>query len=162
MRPSVTAPVGDAYFVPGFGVHLDGNGDRCGHPTTWAFLQQDGPNHLGSWYNVLPEYQAALITSGCVPPRLEISGDNTYAAGSNVLPQPPSHNIARFALYLNTQQQSASPSPYAADGSFTLSMWFTKAECQQNEQWVRHARIQHTPHETPHDIPHDIPHAHLS
>ena len=36
-------------------------------PTTWTILQQDGPNHLGLWYNVLPEHQIALITSGCVP-----------------------------------------------------------------------------------------------
>ena len=40
---------------------------RCGAPTTWTILQQDGPNHLGLWYNVLPEHQQALITSVCVP-----------------------------------------------------------------------------------------------
>ena len=39
----------------------------CGHNTTWTILRrQDGPNHLGLWYNVLPERQMALITSGCV------------------------------------------------------------------------------------------------
>ena len=40
---------------------------RCGHPTTWTILQQDGPYHPGLWYNVLPEHQMALITSGCAP-----------------------------------------------------------------------------------------------
>ena len=25
----------------------------------------DGPNHLGLWYNALPEHRMALITSGC-------------------------------------------------------------------------------------------------
>ena len=40
------------------------------HPrTTWTVIQHDGPNHLGLWYNVLPEYQVALITSGCVQRR---------------------------------------------------------------------------------------------
>ena len=32
-------------------------------PTTWTVLQQDGPNHLGLWHNVLSEHQMALITS---------------------------------------------------------------------------------------------------
>ena len=32
-----------------------------------TILQQDGPNHLGLWYNALPEHQMALITSGSVP-----------------------------------------------------------------------------------------------
>ena len=36
-----------------------------GPPQTWTILQHDGPNHLGLWYNVLPEHQMALITSGC-------------------------------------------------------------------------------------------------
>ena len=36
-------------------------------PTTWTILQKDGPNYLGLWYNVLPEYQMALITLGYVP-----------------------------------------------------------------------------------------------
>ena len=35
----------------------------AGSPTTWTVLQQDGPNHLGLWYNVLPEHHMALITS---------------------------------------------------------------------------------------------------
>ena len=31
---------------------------------------EDGPDHLGLWYNVLPEHQMALITSGlCAPVR---------------------------------------------------------------------------------------------
>ena len=38
-------------------------------PTTWTTLQQDRPDHLGLWYNVLPEHQIALITSVCVPCR---------------------------------------------------------------------------------------------
>ena len=33
--------------------------------TAWTILQQDGPNHLRLWYNALPDYQMALITSGC-------------------------------------------------------------------------------------------------
>ena len=38
---------------------------RC---AVWSIIQRDGPNHLGLWYNVLPEHQMALITSGlCVP-----------------------------------------------------------------------------------------------
>ena len=36
-------------------------------PTTWTIFQQNGPNHLGLWYNVLPGHQTALTTSGCVP-----------------------------------------------------------------------------------------------
>ena len=36
-------------------------------PTTWTMFQQDGPNHLGLWYNALPEQQMALTTSECVP-----------------------------------------------------------------------------------------------
>ena len=24
-------------------------------PTTWTIRQQDGPNHLGLWYNMIPE-----------------------------------------------------------------------------------------------------------
>ena len=35
-------------------------------PATWTILQRDGRKHLGLWYNVLPEHQIALITSGCV------------------------------------------------------------------------------------------------
>ena len=38
-------------------------------PTTWTILEQDGPNHLGLWCNVLNEHQMALITSECVPVR---------------------------------------------------------------------------------------------
>ena len=41
----------------------------AGAPTTWTIIQQDGPNHLGLWCNMLPEYQMAAITSGCVPLR---------------------------------------------------------------------------------------------
>ena len=26
-------------------------------PHTWTILQQDGPDHLGLWYNVLPEHK---------------------------------------------------------------------------------------------------------
>ena len=37
--------------------------DRCGTPTTWTILQKDGPNHLGLWYNMIPEHQMSLITS---------------------------------------------------------------------------------------------------
>jgi hypothetical protein len=51
---------GDAYLVPGFGIHLDGDGDR-----------------------------------------IDITGDNTYAE----------------------------------DAEFTLSMWFTKATCNQAEDY---------------------------
>ena len=40
---------------------------RKGTPTTWTVLQQDGPNHLGLLYNVLPGHQMALITSDCAP-----------------------------------------------------------------------------------------------
>ena len=40
---------------------------RCRHPTTWTILQHDGPDHLGLWYNALPEHHMALITSGCAP-----------------------------------------------------------------------------------------------
>ena len=36
-------------------------------PTAWTILQQDGPNHLGLWYNVIPEHQIDLITLVCVP-----------------------------------------------------------------------------------------------
>ena len=38
-------------------------------PTTWTWtiLQQDGPYHLGLWYNARPEHKMALITSGSVP-----------------------------------------------------------------------------------------------
>ena len=43
------------------------NSRRCGHLTTWTVLQQDGPNHLGLLYNVLPGHQMALITSDCAP-----------------------------------------------------------------------------------------------
>ena len=41
----------------------------CGScpPTTWTTLQQDGPDHLGLWYNALPDHQMALITSDCRP-----------------------------------------------------------------------------------------------
>ena len=50
-------------------LHLDGRPVllRCGHPTAWTILQEDGPNHLGLRYNELHEHQMALITSGCVP-----------------------------------------------------------------------------------------------
>ena len=38
-------------------------------PTTWTITHDitryDGPNHLGLWYNALPEHQMALITPGC-------------------------------------------------------------------------------------------------
>ena len=57
--------------LAGFRCFIDRDGeviaDRCATPTTWIILQQDGPNHLGLWYNALPEHQMALITSGCVP-----------------------------------------------------------------------------------------------
>ena len=29
-------------------------------PTIWTILRQDGPNHLGLWYNVIPEHQMAF------------------------------------------------------------------------------------------------------
>ena len=40
---------------------------RCGDPTTWTTIQQNGPHHLGLWHIALPEHQMALINSGCVP-----------------------------------------------------------------------------------------------
>ena len=46
-------------------------------PTTWTILQQYGPSHLGLWYNVLPQHQMALITSGCVPGRTRSSRTST-------------------------------------------------------------------------------------
>ena len=33
---------------------------------TRTIRQQDGPNHLGLWYNALREHQMGVITSGCV------------------------------------------------------------------------------------------------
>ena len=45
----------------------DARTDQVRDPTTWTILQQNGPNHLGLWYNVLPEHQIALITHDCVP-----------------------------------------------------------------------------------------------
>ena len=45
---------------------LTGEGG-AGTPTTWTILQNDGPNHLGLWCNVLPAHPMALITSGCAP-----------------------------------------------------------------------------------------------
>ena len=38
-------------------------------PTKWTITRYDGPNHLGLWYNALPEHQMALITSDCAPSR---------------------------------------------------------------------------------------------
>ena len=35
-------------------------------PTAWTVLQQNGPDHLGLWYNMLPWHQIALITSDCL------------------------------------------------------------------------------------------------
>ena len=48
----------------------------AGAPTTWTIIQQDGPNHLGLWCNMLPEYQMAAITSGCVRSGAELSDNN--------------------------------------------------------------------------------------
>ena len=46
----------------GWGRCLSGDG-QVRDPTTWTVLQHDGPNHLGLWYNVLPEQQmAGLLT----------------------------------------------------------------------------------------------------
>ena len=42
----------------------------AGTPTTWTTHQQNGPDHLGLWCNVLPDHHMALITSGCVPCRV--------------------------------------------------------------------------------------------
>ena len=36
-------------------------------PTTWTILQQNGPNHLGLCYNMLPCHQIAAITSIVCP-----------------------------------------------------------------------------------------------
>ena len=53
----------------------------AGAPTTWTIIQQDGPNHLGLWCNMLPEYQMAAITSGCVPFRGRAVGQQHNTAG---------------------------------------------------------------------------------
>ena len=55
-------------------VSITNNAIGCGRPTTWTVLQKDGSDHLGLWYNALPEHQMALITSGCVPEQ-GVSGD---------------------------------------------------------------------------------------
>ena len=36
-------------------------------PTAWTISRCDGPNHLGLWYNALPEHQMAPITSDSAP-----------------------------------------------------------------------------------------------
>ena len=43
-------------------------------PHNMDCFQKDGSDHLGLWYNALPEHQMALITSGCVPEQ-GVSGD---------------------------------------------------------------------------------------
>ena len=65
--------------------------NRCGHPTAWTILRYDGPNHLGLWCNVLPEYQMALITSGCVPSRQGPRAVRGGAAPSLARPRPSRH-----------------------------------------------------------------------
>ena len=55
---------------------------RCGEPTIWTILQQDGPNQLEMRYNVLPEYQMALITSGFVPFSMPEKGSIPSPSGS--------------------------------------------------------------------------------
>ena len=35
-------------------------------PTTRTILQQDGPNHLGLWYNALPEHKIGPYHLGIV------------------------------------------------------------------------------------------------
>ena len=44
--------------------------------STWTNLQQDGPNHLRLWHNVLPEHQMALITSDYAPSKVLVLGDS--------------------------------------------------------------------------------------
>ena len=44
-------------------------------PTAWTVLQQDGPNHLGLWCNVLPDYQMALIAP-CLHALQSLSASN--------------------------------------------------------------------------------------
>ena len=66
-----TSPPWDADLAIINPVALRSKIERCltdflRHPTTWTIRRHDGPNHLGVWYNVLPERQMALITSGCV------------------------------------------------------------------------------------------------
>ena len=60
-------------------------------PTKWTILQQDGPNHLGLWYNALPEHQIALITSGCAPVRPANFTDSVLLAvgETGILLYPP-------------------------------------------------------------------------
>ena len=53
-------------------------------PTTWTITLCDGPNHLGLWYNALPEHQMSLITSsGCVP------FSTHWSSGRSCMRSPP-------------------------------------------------------------------------
>ena len=66
---SLSAAAGWVAAAVAAGVSLDCRPDRYStvrlvHAATWTVLHHDGPNHLGLWYNVLPEHQMGLITSG--------------------------------------------------------------------------------------------------
>ena len=51
-------------------------------PASWTITRHDGPNHLGLWYNALPEHQMALITSGCAPVQTKPKLRQLYLCGN--------------------------------------------------------------------------------
>ena len=67
----------------------------AGTPQHRPSSQKDGPDHLGLRCNARPEHRMALITSG-----LRALQSCTGRRTGTVLPQPPSHNIARFWVVL--------------------------------------------------------------
>ena len=71
---------------------------RCGDPTTWTTIQQNGPHHLGLWHIALPEHQMALINSGCVPFRGQ-GKQREHGVGIRT-PEPPIQHIGLGVLYV--------------------------------------------------------------
>ena len=64
------------------GIARAGRG-RCGDPTTWTALQQDGPNHLGLWCNALPGHQKQPVSSRvvCAPAGLALAIATAFMLG---------------------------------------------------------------------------------
>ena len=78
-------------------------GGRCGtHRATWTVLQQDGPDHLGLLYMLLPVHQTAPLTSGCDATRSHEHG-TALLNTSRVVVRPSSGGAGLDAAVLALQ-----------------------------------------------------------
>ena len=78
----------------------------------WTILQHDGPDHLGLWYNALPEHQMALIASGCgCPSGAACEPGHGRPEDEAARCGPPQHGLSSKKMTLITSDCGATRSP---------------------------------------------------